>query len=234
MGRNSDLWESSCTQQRKTEFNSWCGISDTQMMFIDSHTTSEGPGQANPTSPGCYARSPKGCAGQDDDSNWNSRSWYLDTWGAENKNADKDEHQCTTVRQGDFNDWCGEDIDMYFVAPAPTPSPTSPPTKDPHGSDDGDYIQAQMHADAGNDHGLDGITYSSGGGEVWYKCDGTTLNINCYNTNGNLAGSRLCVVNDGWYTMSFWAHNARVDQTAHVGSFATWESPKCIDLKRLS
>lgn len=101
---------------------------------------------------------------------------------------------------------------------------------DPYTSEDGDDIEVQMHADAGDTKWISGISYENNGEAVSVTCSGTTWNINCNFNTDVRAGSRICIKNSGAYTMSYWAKNPRTGQSADQASYPITKL-KCIDLK---
>jgi len=101
---------------------------------------------------------------------------------------------------------------------------------DPYKSEDGDDIEVQMHADAGDTKSISGISYKANGGTVSVTCSGGVWHINCEFTSTTKAGSRICIKNSGAYTMSYWAKNPRTGQSANQASYAITNT-KCIDLK---
>merc|ERR1711998_603835 len=116
--KNAALFESSCTTLRKSEYDHWCGASDTKMFFVPPATP-----EAHPTESGCWVRTPTGCPNQE----YNAGTWTQDTWGEMHANAAYDQHACEATRKSQYNEWCGaSDSETYWVAPVPGADPTEP------------------------------------------------------------------------------------------------------------
>jgi len=95
---------------RGNTYNTWCGTSDTLMLFVT---------QPAPTEPGCWYFQPNGCQKH----GLGARVWRRDTVGERNKNTGKDETACK-LRSSNFNWWCGGSSQtggtiMHFVSQTP-------------------------------------------------------------------------------------------------------------------
>jgi len=126
--KGAHLFHGSC-EQRKKDFNAWCGVTDVKIKFnkkVCTKFTAEEScpahgcywsgkkceaGQKAPQNPGCYVHTPSGCPKQ----SYSAYLWTRDEWGEKNRKAGIEEKACTEVRKKDFINWCGaKDIEMRY------------------------------------------------------------------------------------------------------------------------
>jgi hypothetical protein len=103
--KDADVKEENCTEVRRKDYDSWCGIEDAQMVFRSKE----------PTTCGCWIKTPHGCPKQE----WEALDWVRDSWGEKHRNADDDKEACE-ARQKDYNTWCEiADAQIVFNKRAP-------------------------------------------------------------------------------------------------------------------
>ena len=93
--------ENNCNQQRRTDFNKWCGVSDAEQ------TWDVNP----PLDKKCWTKLPNGCKNGLSETN-TPKTWFIDPRGLK--------YTCNQKRKDDFNKWCGvSDTEQKWDVNAP-------------------------------------------------------------------------------------------------------------------
>ena len=121
VNRNAKVNQLDCEETTKTNFNNWCGVTDTITQWTHS------PSSKIPTKQGCYSYLPKGCkrgwvSKYGDNDGAGAKTWAEDTWGEETR-IDVSEEGCGETRKNEINEYCNiDDAEMKFI-PKPPPPP---------------------------------------------------------------------------------------------------------------
>jgi len=102
-------------EQRRKDYNSWCGVSNAQVLYRPAKSVYP----AKPRSYGCWHLLPRGCHNH---LGHRAFKWTRDTWGEQNRDALYNGKACAQ-RRLDYNSWCGvKNAVVHFVSP---PIPTA-------------------------------------------------------------------------------------------------------------